>query len=442
MIASLLPQQPAPATRRDRRLTARYLDPARPALMALFQALRAETDAAIGTASPAPYGKPYPLGCCREITVDVMDRLRARLSRSGDDPGTAALRAFLAAGGTCRCVWGVLRERYFQTAMQLGALYVDVANDTVTVTKPKVEMLPMAESGLAAIEGPAHFARIAKSYWNMTVVANHALPSLAPVMPMIGIRAGGAVGLQSPTDYMMALFQRDGFAEAEAWLGDGPAPQAEAMARLRAACPPALIAANPATGAAAAVAACRAARADSAAATPAWLDARLAEFRAIAALRPPHRADAAAVAPRRKVVLAVGGGALHPAFGGADWRAVACGGGGAGDLAAVPAGVADAVWSPIRPEGLHTGGLHADTLAAYRRVLRPDGLALISRRAGAVPDSRAVAEAFVAAGFIRVIAQRDGDAIWAVAYCREQPPEVIAGTGRLRERLPSARTAA
>lgn len=437
MLASRLPQQPAPVTRRDRRLTARYLEPARPALMALFQALRAETDAAIGAA--APDGKPYPLGCCREITVDVMARLRTRLAQpaEGDHEGMRALRAFLVAGGTCRCVWGVLRDRYFQTAMQLGALYIDVANDTVTVTKPKVEMLPMADSGLTAIDGPAHFARIAKAYWNMSIFANHALPGLAPVMPMIGVGAGGTVGLQSPTDYMMALFQRDGFAQAEAWLAGGPAPPAEAVARLRAACPPALLAASPDTGAAAAVAACRAARADGAAATPDWLDARLTEYRSIAPARLPRGGAADAQAPRRKVVLAIGGGALHPAFAGADWRAVTCGGDGAGDLAAVPAGAVDAVWSPLRPDGLQM-----DALAAYRRVLRPDGLALVSVRDDAARTPRAVAEALVAAGFIRVIAQRDGAEIWAVAYCREQPPEVVAGTGRLRECLPSARTAA
>jgi hypothetical protein len=165
-----------------------------------------------GTASPS--GGRYPLGCCREITFDVLGRLKTRLSKP-DDHGARALRAFLAAGGIGRCVWGVLRGRYFQTALQFGSLYVDVANDTVVVTKPKVEILSMAASGLEAVRGPEHFAEIANVYWGITVYTNHALPSLAPIMPMIAVAPGKAAGLMSATNYMVELLLGDRFVKAE-----------------------------------------------------------------------------------------------------------------------------------------------------------------------------------------------------------------------------------
>jgi len=490
--ALLLPQEPAPVSRRAAALTRRHLMPAASALMALFQALRAETDAALGGA--APHGKPYPLGCCREITIDVQDRLRARLARPDrDDAGMRALRAFLRAGGTCRCVWGVLRDRYFQTALQLGGLYVDVANDTVVVTKPKVEMLPMAESGLVAIRGPAHFAAIADAYWGMTIYANHALPSLAPVLPMIGVNARGIPALQSPTDYMMALFQRDRFAQSEAWLADGPPPPPAAVAALRDACPADLLGANPAATAAAAVAACRTARAARETADAAWLDARLADYHRIA---PPRAAAAPAAARSAGTVMTClhlgpgdGPDGLHPAFRGPAWRAARPGGDPSGATASVADATMDAVWAPHRIQRLPRHDVAA-ALADYRRVLKPDGLAVVvvpdlqraaeriaagasapavpgaanapaasgAANAPAAPDAapldllygtaeapnrsgftaRSLAEALVAAGFVRVIAQRDGDEVWAVAYCREQPPEVVASTTRLRDRLPAA----
>jgi hypothetical protein len=36
-------------------------------------------------------------------------------------------------------VFVLLKGRYFQNALQLGNLYVDVANDTVDTAKPKLE---------------------------------------------------------------------------------------------------------------------------------------------------------------------------------------------------------------------------------------------------------------------------------------------------------------
>ncbi len=100
----------------------------------------------------------------------------------------------------------MLRDRYFQTALQFGGLYVDVSNDTVIVTKPKIEILPMEDSGLVAVSGAAHFSRIAETYWGVQVYANHALPSLAPMLPMIAVAKGKAPVLESTTRYMTELF--------------------------------------------------------------------------------------------------------------------------------------------------------------------------------------------------------------------------------------------
>ncbi|MDO9714339.1 DUF6447 family protein [Paracraurococcus lichenis] len=276
MVLPLLTQQPAPVTRRDLAISMRFLGVAQAALEAMFLGLRAETDRVLGQGAPARYGKAYPYGYCREITQDVLARLKQRLPHS-DCSGLRAVHAFLAAGGEGRCVWGILRGRYFQTALQFGALYVDVANDTVIASKPKVEILPMAEAGLETVRDVWHFAGIAEGYWDMRIYANHALPALAPLLPMIGVTSGMEVCLQSATDYMVGLFCQDGFCRSEDWLTRGPRPPTGLVEALRSQCPAELLSSNREAGAEAAIAACRSARAQGLASSEPWLRARVAD---------------------------------------------------------------------------------------------------------------------------------------------------------------------
>lgn len=276
---AVLFQQPAAVQRPEAALTARFLRPVLPALEALLLEIRAETDLALGR-DAARYGKPYPIGYCAEITHDVLARLGARL-RQPRHAGERALKAFIHAGGDGRRVWGVLRGQYFQNALQIGGLYIDVANDTVDVRKPKIEILPMQESGFEAIRDAAHFAAIAEAYWGLRIVANHAVPSLAPLLPMIGVPAAGPAHLQSNTQYMVELFRQDGFARSQTWLAEGPAPSAEVIEAVRALCPASLLAAAGAPGQAAAIEACRSARAAGRASDPVWRDALVADFPAV-----------------------------------------------------------------------------------------------------------------------------------------------------------------
>jgi len=262
-------------TKDQARLTSKLLVPALDDLMGFLLAVRAETDAALAPRMPVYAGKPYPLGRCQEINADVLARLKVRLAAPADR-GARALKGFIMNGGVVRPIWGALRGRYFQNALQVGGLYVDVSNDTVVPTKPKVEILPIAESGLEPVRDAAHFAEIAAAYWGVTVYANHAVPSLAPILPMLSWIPGTRPQLQAASDYMTELFRRDGFAAAEAWLTDGPAPPTEAVAAMRALCPPDLAADG--DGRAAAIAACRDARAQGLHRDMAWRNARIADY--------------------------------------------------------------------------------------------------------------------------------------------------------------------
>lgn len=265
------------ADRLQSALTRRFLIPALPALEAMFVALRAETDRALAVQPGGRYGKPYPYGMCLEITTDVLARLNGRPARPRT-AGERALKAFFTHGGKGRMVWGVLRDRYFQNAIQLGALYVDVSNDTVDVRKAKVEILPMRDSGLALVRDGAHFARIAADYWNMSIYSNTAFPALAPAFPMIAVDRAGRLQIQSKTGYMMRLFAADGFRLAERWLREGPPAPMAAIRALRAACPQDLLAENPTVGLDEAIRSCERLRADGIAPDEAWAATMQARF--------------------------------------------------------------------------------------------------------------------------------------------------------------------
>lgn len=243
-------------TRRQAALTSRFLIPAKAEIEASLLAIRAELDASFGVSTPQIYGKPYPQGFCLEITREVMALLRKRLERPVS-PGERAIKAFLQNGGEGRRVWGVLREQFFQNAMQFGGLYIDVANDSVDINKPKVEILPMEESGFVLVRGPAHYAAIAERYWGARLYANHALPSLAPMFPLICVNKRGVAGLHSRNGYMTDQACDTGFKLSEAWLIEGPPPPPEVVEALRSACPERVLARDPVIGEAAAVAACR-----------------------------------------------------------------------------------------------------------------------------------------------------------------------------------------
>lgn len=225
-----LPNEPClhlPAA--ERALSERHLLPVLPQLEACFLAVRQQLDPALERVQAVKLGKPYPLGQCLEIAQAVQKRLRTVEESSLPTEaaqGLRALRAFLRAGGSFRQVWGDLRGQYFQNAFQLGSLYVDVSNDTVVPTKPKVEVLPFEAANFVPIRCFAQFRQIATSYWQDQVYPNHVLPELAPHCPLIHVSKAGRIKLHDATLYMLAMTRSQAFEPSEALLREAPMPQA------------------------------------------------------------------------------------------------------------------------------------------------------------------------------------------------------------------------
>jgi|GEM_PF-633649 len=295
------------ADRLQTALTKRFLLPALPAVEAALLAIRAETDAVLAPGAEARRGKPYPYGYCYEITVDVIARVRRAAARRRS-AGERALHAFFQNGGEGTLIWGALRGVYFQNAIQMGPLYVDVSNDTVDVNKPKVEILPLAESGFELLRDMAHFATIVERYWGAQAFANTALPALAPLFPILLIDRDGHVLLQSKTWHMMRLSGANGFRGAEQWLREASQPPAMIVDELRRHCPQDILAASPVHGMEAGLAACRKLRDDRTRIDQAWVDRMCEAFDRVPMIRiaprvnpVSHEAGAASANPRPEV---------------------------------------------------------------------------------------------------------------------------------------------
>jgi len=260
MATPFLPQEIRPVTADQARLTAKHLTPALKDIEQLLYRLRADIDAELAPRLPAQDGKAYPYGRCLEISHAFRDHLQAQLSSRLPHRGLRALRAFLAAGGRMDWVWGALREQYFQNAFQVGALYMDVSNDTVTVTKPKIEILPLKDANFVAIQGLDHFARVAQRYWGVTIYVNDLVPAIAPIFPMTAQFPNGAIEFMSATDYMVDYLRRDGFVQSEAFLASGTSMPSDHWTVRQPVVPEDLRTKNATEGRQRAIDACRAAR--------------------------------------------------------------------------------------------------------------------------------------------------------------------------------------
>ena len=204
---------------RQRQLTGRLLKPHLKALEADLLRLRAEYDETIAQQSDPNLAR-YPIGFCLEICKGVLALIQRELA-APTTPGIKALHRFIAEGGLAKRVWGDLRGQYFQNAIQIGSLYVDVANDSVNPAKPKIEILPLHQAGFQALSDYDSYARLAESYWHARVYPNRYLPHLAPLYPLLLVYPSGKIQLHS--SYQTMLYQNllSDFALAEQALFQG-----------------------------------------------------------------------------------------------------------------------------------------------------------------------------------------------------------------------------
>ncbi len=146
----------------------------------------------------------YPKGYCLEITRRLLLELNKEVAL-GDLKSMALLQGFLRQGGTIKRIWGGLRGIYFQNAIQAGSYYVDVANDTVDVTKPQIEILPIDDVDYQQFDNFFDYRKVAEIYWKCRMLPNSFFPNLAPFFPILTFHPDGRIQLESNSTFMFPM---------------------------------------------------------------------------------------------------------------------------------------------------------------------------------------------------------------------------------------------
>lgn len=157
--------------------------------------------------------QPYPYGLCFQLTEHVISHLNRYPKK------ISAIDEFKKAGGYVSRIWGDLRGEYFQNAIQMGSLYVDVSNDTVVVTKPKVEILALDKSGFNNFSSYKHYTKIGTRYLSTRYYPNFIFPKLAPLFPtLLHDRKRGWIIQPSSAWYFLSKNTLSNFSWAEDYL--------------------------------------------------------------------------------------------------------------------------------------------------------------------------------------------------------------------------------
>jgi len=125
----------------------------------------------------------YPIGFCRAIRDKVLEKIK----------NDALFLAFTKKGVILKEIFIILRNTYFQNAIQLGNLYIDIANDTVDTSKPKLEICNLNKTDYVNLNEYDEYFRVAEKYLHITLYPNTLFPLFALMSPCLSISEKGEI---------------------------------------------------------------------------------------------------------------------------------------------------------------------------------------------------------------------------------------------------------
>lgn len=128
------------------------------------------------------FSKNYPIGFCFHITSTLVEFVE-KFKFCDEKSDFFKLNDFKSNGGIFKKIWGIYNETSFQTAIQLGKWYIDVAADTFDKQEGKVEFSLLEESKFSIITSIEEYCRILKKQENKEVYFNNLFPELWPYFP-------------------------------------------------------------------------------------------------------------------------------------------------------------------------------------------------------------------------------------------------------------------
>ncbi len=203
-------------------LTSRVLVSRMPELLELAKIARGKVDSKFGRLikedssceAPRKAGDTnlmkYPVGFCKPICKQVFEELKQ----------SELIKDWVAQGGAFKTVYIMLYGKYFQNAIQIGNLYLDVANDTVDPTKHFLEWMPIEDLDYKNLECWEQVSEVVESYYHCRVIPNRYFPLLAAFVPLMVIRSNGVLELLIFQDQFFFKDLGDGMKRYIEWLSN------------------------------------------------------------------------------------------------------------------------------------------------------------------------------------------------------------------------------
>lgn len=123
----------------------------------------------------------YPKGYCEDIRNGVFKLLEKH-------PFILAMRE---KGVLFQQVYVILNYQYFQNGLQLGNLWIDVANDTVNPTEPRIYYKNIQDLNYQNLYDYENYALVAEKYLHLKLFPNTIFPNIAPRFPFFAIDSQG-----------------------------------------------------------------------------------------------------------------------------------------------------------------------------------------------------------------------------------------------------------
>lgn len=127
----------------------------------------------------------YPIGFCRQIRDKVFEKLQK----------DTLFTEFVDNGIILKEIYIILRDRYFQNAIQLGNLYIDVANDTVDINEAKLEICELNNSDFKNLADYDEYFKVAEKYLHITLYPNNFFPFFTAICPCLAVSENKDINL-------------------------------------------------------------------------------------------------------------------------------------------------------------------------------------------------------------------------------------------------------
>jgi len=127
----------------------------------------------------------YPIGFCQLIRDGLFDKF-VQLD---------VIKQLIQQGVICKKVYIILDDRYFQNAIQLGYLLIDVANDTANPNEARIYYKSFDDLNYRNFYCYDKYFQIAEKYLNLKFYPNRLLPQIYNIYPVFALSADGICSL-------------------------------------------------------------------------------------------------------------------------------------------------------------------------------------------------------------------------------------------------------